>query len=214
MSPPLSKVPRLSPQPPPPPPLVKPPSQDPAGFPLPSPLKSLAGEVPMAGYGPYLGSVGPLPPHYPPQKALDMRQSFVDYLWGSRSGLPSLGLSYPLGLPFPKRPLPSFPTLGLTSPDPRGDSVTEHRNTEISDCGYGEREGGLRSAPASAFTPVSRPSSTPSPPQKGERAPLPDSSRGSDDEAVDVENTEDEEPLPPLSPPVKHILRQVSLDFL
>ena len=93
----------------------------------------------IGSYAPYLGGMTPLPPHYPspnPTKRLGMGQSFVDYLWNSRS---PLGFPYPLT--WPKRPLPSFPGLGIGN----SDSVVDSRdNQDI-----------LKSDSASAFTPVS-----------------------------------------------------------
>ena len=69
-----------------------------------------------------------------------MRQSFVDYLWNSRGGIPPLGFPYPLS--WPKRPLPSLPGLTLGSPDLQFDAGDHHNDL-------------LRPTQASAFTPVS-----------------------------------------------------------
>lgn len=85
-----------------------------------------------------MGGVTPLPAHYPPpnvgkSSTMDMRQSFVDYLWNSRAGIPPI--AFPYALPWPKRPMPG---MGVTSPP------------------FVARDTGdiLRPAPASAFTPV------------------------------------------------------------
>ncbi|XP_063859010.1 SKI family transcriptional corepressor 2-like [Scylla paramamosain] len=63
---------------------------------------------------PYLA---PLPPPYPAHHK-DAHQTFVDYLWGSRTSIPPLGLPYPLAA-WPRRPLPSFPPLPLSDPQTR-----------------------------------------------------------------------------------------------
>ncbi|KAK7085328.1 c-SKI Smad4 binding domain, partial [Halocaridina rubra] len=130
---------------------------------------------------PYLA---PLPSPYPAHHK-DARQTFVDYLWGSRTSLPPLGLPYPLAA-WPRRPLPSFPPLPL--PDPRSDATTEVRITDL-------EPPALRAAHLSAFTPVARASPTP----QGNSAEgdsgnqLPDSSRYSDDENIDIEVTEEDQ---------------------
>lgn len=179
-------------------------------------MKPIPGnEVGIGAYSSYLGSMPPLGQPYQmpvPQKALDMRQSFVDYLWGSRTGISPLGLTYPL--PWPKRPLPSFPSFPISG----AESLTE--NPDFPEGSTTDRqELGLRQTSSSAFTPVNRPTPPPSPPpaspqQQPDQKPwaqdeslretpkvgpsweegtavLPDSSKASDDEAVDVESNEE-----------------------
>lgn len=186
--------------------------------PFPStPVKNLPGtDVAIGGYTPYMGAMPPIGQPYPVpvgQKALDMRQSFVDYLWSSRAtGISTLSLPYPL--PWPKRPLPSF------TPFPLAATETLPETQDFADGGAADRtELGLRQTSASAFTPVSRPTPPPSPapvspshqgdqklwpreespsregPRAGvsweDGAVLPDSSKASDDESVDVESNEE-----------------------
>lgn len=128
---------------------------------------------------PYLA---PLPHPYPAHHK-DAHQTFVDYLWGSRSSLPPLGLPYPLAA-WPRRPLPSFPPLPLT--DPRPDPAADLRPPDT-------EPPVLRPAHLSAFTPVARASPTPTvSASRDSGAPLPDSSRHSDDETVDIEATDDD----------------------
>lgn len=157
-------------------PRLETPLSEPPAF-APPALKAVGGDLPYPP--PYLA---PLPPPYPAHHK-DARQTFVDYLWGSRGSLPPLGLPYPLAA-WPRRPLPSFPPLPLT--DPRPDPAPDARPAD-------PEAPGLRPAHLSAFTPVARASPTPT--LGGDRdggAPLPDSSRHSDDETVDIEATDDE----------------------
>lgn len=128
---------------------------------------------------PYLA---PLPPPYPAHHK-DAHQTFVDYLWGSRTSIPPLGLPYPLAA-WPRRPLPSFPPLPLS--DPRPDPAADPRPPD-------SEPPVLRPAHLSAFTPVARASPTPTvSASRDSGAPLPDSSRHSDDETVDIEATDDD----------------------
>lgn len=152
-------------------PLTKPPAFAPPA------LKAVGGDLSYPP--PYLA---PLPPPYPAHHK-DAHQTFVDYLWGSRSSLPPLGLPYPLAA-WPRRPLPSFPPLPLT--DPRPDPAADLRPPDT-------EPPVLRPAHLSAFTPVARASPTPTvSASRDSGAPLPDSSRHSDDETVDIEATDDD----------------------
>ncbi|XP_069189113.1 mucin-1-like [Procambarus clarkii] len=161
----MSKAPRLDT------PLTKPPSFAPPA------LKTVGAD--LAYPPPYLA---PLPPPYPSHHK-DAHQTFVDYLWGTRGSLPPLGLPYPLAA-WPRRPLPSFPPLPL--PDPRSDPTSDPRPTDA-------EPPALRPAHLSAFTPVTRASPTPTGSTgRDSGAPLPDSSRHSDDETVDIEATDDD----------------------
>ena len=197
----------------------------------------------QSSYPSYFGALPPLAQSYPlpvaQKSSLDMRQSFVDYLWGSRGAIPPIGLPY--SLPWPKRPLPSFPPFSLTpsagsataSASESTTSLIENlvEETKSSDAIQGLRQTSL----TSAFTPVSRPtppssplltvggSSSPPPlphPSSAEPALIkpwkreaeskeppsgslwedvtvfPDSSRASDDEAVDIESDIKESPPP------------------
>ncbi|KAK3866252.1 hypothetical protein Pcinc_028197, partial [Petrolisthes cinctipes] len=148
-------------------PLAKPPS-----FPPPA----MKADIPYPP--PYLA---PLPPPYPAHHK-EAHQSFVDYLWGSRGSLPPLGLPYPLA--WPRRPLPSFPPLPIS--EPRTDPVPDTRPPDTD-------PPALRPAHLSAFTPVNRVSPPPAVSTgRDVGAPLPDSSRHSDDETVDIEATDDD----------------------
>ena len=100
----------------------------------------------IGSYGSYLGGIGVMPPQYPlsPTKPIqptpgNLGQSFVDYLWNSRSGLPHMGFPYPLS--WPKRPLASLPGMSLDN------SETKLETTEF-------KSDIMKSTSTSAFTPV------------------------------------------------------------